>query len=206
MSDHKVHYPKFDVMHEKEHWDDHTQEIVEKRLQTLSFYRYQFLTPLEANTLFQLCSLLLDDIRNSVIGFVVHHFDSTLAASIGESQRKIGIPKQSVLIREGLAIIDQYCLLQYGNYLDGCEDGIIRRIVSELMQGTFQLPPDQAHFPVKDFMQKILSEAVSAYYSHPTIWSEFGYAGPAYPRGYYRSELGLTDPWEARRDDHQPKV
>ena len=42
-----------------------------------------------------------------VIAFVVHHFDSTLKSNIGESQRKIGIPPQSFLIRDGLALFDQ---------------------------------------------------------------------------------------------------
>ena len=74
-----------------------------------------------------------------------------------------------------------------------------KEIVNDWMQGNPSYNPINC-IPVKDFMQKILSEAMSAYYSHPTIWSDIGYAGPAYPRGYVRSEIGLTDPWEAKRD------
>jgi len=32
------------------------------------------------------------------------------------------------------------------------------------------------------------------------VWSEMGYGGPAYPRGYYRIEAGVTDPWEAKAE------
>jgi hypothetical protein len=198
--EHKVQYPNFDVMHEEKHWDDHTREIVNQRLQTTSLYPLQFLTLQEANTLSQLCSLLLDDHNHPVIAFVVHHFDSTLRSSVGESQRHIGVPTQTVLIRDGLALLDRACLLQYGSFLDGCENDIQGVIISELMQGSFQLLSEQKHINTHDFMQKILAEAVSAYYSYPSIWSEIGYAGPAYPRGYIRSELGLTDPWEAKKE------
>jgi hypothetical protein len=50
----------------------------------------------------------------------------------------------------------------------------------------------------KALFKKILSLAVDAYYSHPLIWSEIGYGGPAYPRGYVRAEIGNLDPWEAQ--------
>jgi hypothetical protein len=196
---HEGHYPQFDVMAAEEHWDDHTREIVNNRLHITSLYPLQFLTLQEANTLAQLCALLLDDDNYPVISFVVHHFDSTLQASVGESQRLIGVPPQAVLIRDGLALLDRACLLQYGSYLDGCESDIQQSIIHELMQGSFPLQSAQKHVVTHDFMQKVLAEAVSAYYSHPTIWSEIGYAGPAYPRGYVRSELGLIDPWEAKQ-------
>ncbi len=37
-----------------------------------------------------------------------------------------------------------------------------------------------------------------AYYSHLVAWSEIGYGGPAYPRGYVRTQMGQLDPWEAQ--------
>lgn len=157
MSEYKVHYPDFDVMHEEEHWDAHTREIVDQRLRATSLYPLQFFTQQEANTLSQLCSLLLDDPNYPVIAFVVHHFDSTLKASIGESERKIGVPPQSKLIRDGLALLDQACLFTYGSFLEGCDDEVKSRIVGELMQGSFQLKSDQKQVQTKDFMQKILT-------------------------------------------------
>jgi hypothetical protein len=200
MAEYKVHYPSFNVLNEEKHWDPHTREIVDQRLETPSFYPFQFFTQQEANTLFALCSLLLDDQRYPVIAFVVHHFDATLKASVGESQRKVGVPKQSVLIRDGLILLDQACIRLYGSPLDGLKEETQEEVVSQLMKGSFLLQSDQKSVPVNDFMQKIHSEAIASYYSHPSIWSEIGYAGPAYPRGYVRSELGLTDPWEAKRD------
>lgn len=187
-------------MDEEKQWDSHTRQIVGKRTETDSFFPLQYFTEKESSTLFQLCAIFLDDLRDPIISFIVHHFDSTLAANIGESQRKAGVPQQSVLIRDGLALLDQVCTHIYGSSFDSLKDETKKEVVSNLMQGNFTLEYGQISIPVKDFIQKISSEATAAYYSHPIIWSEIGYAGPAYPRGYVRTELGLTDPWEAKKD------
>ena len=52
----------------------------------------------------------------------------------------------------------------------------------------------------KEFFETLLALAVEAYASHPAVWSEMGYGGPRYPRGYYRIEAGVTDPWEAKAE------
>lgn len=200
MSKDQIHYPNFNVMDEEKQWDSHTRKIVSKRTETQSFIPLQYLTKQESNTLFQLCAILLDDVRESIISFVVHQFDSTLTASIGESQRKASVPKQSILLRDGLGLLEKACTQVYGSSFEVLQEETKKEIVSNLMQGNFTLQSGQINIPVKDFIQKISSEATAAYYSHPTIWSEIGYAGPAYPRGYVRTELGLTDPWEAKRD------
>lgn len=194
----RSHYPDFGVMDQKEHWDPHTREIVEKRFQTDT---PKTLTQLEAATLYQLCSVLLHEARDHVLHYVVHHFDMKLSSDIGESQRKKGVPKEPVLIREGLRALDRYCTVDYGALFAGLEDGIQHMIVDRLMRDEIPLEADGIRIPAKDLFSKILTEAVSAYYSHPNIWSEIGYAGPAYPRGYVRSEMGLTDPWEAKSRD-----
>ncbi len=201
MTDKKLHYPEFNVMDGEPHWDPHTREIVDQRLQTPSFYPFQVLTQQQSITLFELCAQLLDDDREAVISYVVHYFDLTLKSNIGESQRKSSVPPQSVLIRDGLDLLDRACLQQYGRAMDRLPNDVKQKIAGELMQGSFILQSAEKFVPCVDFMQKIHSEAVAAYYSHPLVWSEIGYAGPAYPRGYVRSELGLTDPWEAKQND-----
>ncbi|MDQ1914019.1 gluconate 2-dehydrogenase subunit 3 family protein [Paenibacillus sp. GD4] len=200
MSEYKVHYPEFDVLDQEEHWDPHTREIVKERLETDSFYSYRFFNPQEAETLIQLCSILLDDRRDAVMAYMVYHFDKSLHAGIGESERKAGVPKQSILLREGLAQFDQACRERYGGAFTALEDEAQNQAVSRFMQGDISSNPGPHGVSMEDFRDKLFAEAVAAYYSHPFIWSEIGYAGPAYPRGYVRSEMGLTDPWEAKRD------
>jgi len=193
-------YPKFDVMEQKEHWDPHTLQIVEDRIK---FHQYDSLSQKEAETLFQICSLLLDDTRDSVLHYVLIHFDKKLSSDIGEAQRKKDVPKESILIREGLRALDRLCTVRYGSLFAGLEDQAQREVIEQMMLGLIELQADGVRIPVQDFFAKLLSESVSAYYSYPAIWSEIGYAGPAYPRGYVRTERGLTDPWEAKRTDEQ---
>jgi hypothetical protein len=52
--------------------------------------------------------------------------------------------------------------------------------------------------PTKTFFEhRLLNDIVSAYWSHPTAWSEMGWGGPASPRGYVRMGYDERDPWEA---------
>lgn len=186
MGTYESYYPDFNVMDHKGHWDDHTREIVEKRLaegQT----SYKSLDEREAWTLGQLISVLLDEKRDGLVHYVVCHFDRKLSSNIGEGQRKKGIAPFSVLIKEGLRN-----LFPEGEQVtkDKVGDMVVDKNVFSC--GSYSVP-------IKEFMARVMEETMAAYYSHPQVWSEIGYAGPAYPRGYVRTEWGLTDPWEARR-------
>jgi len=72
-------------------------------------------------------------------------------------------------------------------------------LISKLQKGKNDQIPEWQNIPQKALFRKLVGLIVEAYYSHPTIWSEIGYGGPVYPDVYVRVELGLTDPWEAKR-------
>lgn len=201
MNESESHYPDFNVMEQKEHWDPHTREIVEKRTVERREGSFKFFNKEEAETIYFLCSVILDDYRESILIFVLSHFDQKLSSNIGESERKKNVPKGAVLIREGLKALNLYCNQILGSTFNQLEVETQTDIVMKLANNNLPLESDSKKIPTKDFFTQILTVAVSAYYSHPTIWSEIGYAGPAYPRGYVRSEWGLTDPWEAKRKD-----
>ena len=40
--------------------------------------------------------------------------------------------------------------------------------------------------------------ACTAFYSHPWAWSEIGFGGPAYPRGYGNLGMDRREHWEVR--------
>lgn len=196
------HYPSYDVMKEKEYWDEHTRSIVEDRLQP---HPYTTLSLEESILLTQVCARLLDERRDSILHYVVYYFDQLLASDIGESQRKVGVPKASVLIRQGIRAIDHYATITYGKLFAGLTEEEQQDVLSRMADNAIELYADGIQIPAQELFMKLLSEAVSAYYSHPTVWSEIGYGGPAYPRGYVRSQLGLCDPWEAKRLDETAK-
>jgi hypothetical protein len=42
----------------------------------------------------------------------------------------------------------------------------------------------------------IMRATLAAFYSHPWAWNEIGFGGPAYPRGYTRLGVGMSEQWE----------
>ncbi|MFC4077161.1 gluconate 2-dehydrogenase subunit 3 family protein [Salinithrix halophila] len=197
--DRKTHYPSFDIMREKDHWDDHTQRIVTSRLEASSEYR--FLKKREAAILQPVCSLLTGESRKELIRFVLFHIDRTLASSIGEGQREPHVPKAGELVRKGLKALDQTAEKTYGRSFTELDRQQQKDLLSEVSRG--QAPQDTGweKVPQVPFFKKMLNLSVEACYSHPTVWSEIGYGGPAYPRGYVRTQLGQLDPWEAQPEN-----
>ncbi len=193
-----THYPNYNILNLADEWDSYTKEIVLKRLGPFSAPEY--FSEWETSTLKAIVKNIVFDNRDNIIDWIVFHLDSKMTSEIGENQRKIGIPPEDVLVREGISVIDRIARSKFAKSFTDLEEDEQFKIISSLQLG--QLPPirEWSRIPQKDLFSKFLLEIVAAYYSHPEVWSEIGYGGPAYPRGYVRTEYGLTDPWEARGD------
>ncbi|QGG48091.1 gluconate 2-dehydrogenase subunit 3 family protein [Heliorestis convoluta] len=194
---HYSHYPNYDVLSLINEWDDHTKEIVLKRLGP--FPEPQLLEEKEVKMLRLIAKHLCYDNRDDIIDWILYYVDQRLKSNIGENQRKSTTPEEKVLIREGVKAIDKATQTKYGKTFISAEISEQFEILAALQLGSAPLIPEWATIPQQDLFDKLLDMMIGAYYSHPTVWSEIGYGGPAYPRGYYRIELGWTDPWEPRR-------
>lgn len=193
-----THYPDYDVLNLVDEWDSHTKEIVLKRLGPFSSPEY--FSEWETVILKTVIQNLVFDDRSEIIDWIIFHLDKKMISNIGEDQRKKDLPPANILIREGLSAIDHVSRNKFGRGFAELDEDRQFEIVSGLQLGQLPQIPEWSRIPQKDLFKKLLMEIVSAYYSHPEVWSEIGYGGPAYPRGYVRIEYGLTDPWEARRD------
>ncbi len=198
MQENRTRYLSYDVLNEKDQWDEHTQEIVLKRLGP--FPENQFLNEHEAEMIYAIARHIVYDQRKEILDYVVHHLDNTLSSPMGEDQRKVGTPEQKILVRRGLKATDNLAKEQYGASFLKIDVLQQFSILDDLARGKAMTSEDWQGIPQKEFFKKLATEIVNAYYSYPTVWSEIGYGGPAYPRGYVRVEMGLTDPWEAKRD------
>ncbi|KAB2954269.1 gluconate 2-dehydrogenase subunit 3 family protein [Heliorestis acidaminivorans] len=194
---HYSHYPDYDVLSLINEWDDHTKEIVLKRLGP--FPEPQFLEEKEVKMLRLIAKHLCYENRDDIIDWIIYFLDQRLKSNIGEHQRKSSLPQEKILIREGLKATDEATAQKYGKNFISAEIKEQFEILSSMQQGKAPMIPRWDSILQKELFDKLLDIMISAYYSHPTIWSEIGYGGPAYPRGYYRIELGWTDPWEPRR-------
>lgn len=194
----ETRYPGFDVMAEAGAWDEHTRSVVEQRLRPPQ--KPGFLTHHEAQTLRSIAAHLLYDERDDVLGFVLSHIDDRLQDPVGEGQRKEGVPPEPELIRRGLKALDAVARGRHGAAFVNCVVDQQFAILAALQKGELEPLPEWNGLPQKELFRKLLGLCADAFASHPAVWSEIGYAGPAYPRGYYRIEQGVTDPWEARSD------
>lgn len=207
----ETHYPHFDVMKSADRWDAYTREVVESRLDPRGNYRT--LSNHEAKTLQSIAMHLLYEDRKEILAFVIAHVDQQLGETIGEAQREVGLPPQSELIRTGLASLDLLANARHGIPFIECDVDQQFALLSVMQLGKLEpitlsdgapkemqmwADPTETTKVQKAFFKRLLGLLVEALASYPTIWSEMGYAGPAYPRGYYRIARGLTDPWEAR--------
>ncbi len=192
-------YPHFDVLRQQEEWDRHTREVVLDRI--LPARDCKWLQEHEVELLKVLAEQIVHDGREETLKFVVQHFDAEMASDIGEAQRKEGIPKGKELVRNGFRDLEKAAKEMHYRTILQLQPGERSGLLKQLEAGQLQLEHGWSDKHQKAFFQKLLTTVVAAYYSHPTVWSEIGYAGPAYPRGYYRTEYGLTDPWEAKRRD-----
>jgi len=52
----------------------------------------------------------------------------------------------------------------------------------------------------------VMRDALSAFYAHPWAWNEIGFGGPAYPRGYARLGIGMSEAWEGEEAIHPDPV
>lgn len=196
MTELRSHYPGYNVMLFENEWDSTTKEIVKKRLGP--FTQNKFFSSKEAIYISIIAQHITYDDRENIIAWIVHHFDEKLYSQIGEGQRKPTTPPEKKLIRDGLRALDRVSKLVYKKDFGSLKKDEQVQILDQLAEGTAPQVPDWSNVPQKELFKKLSTTIVSAYYSHPDIWSEIGYPGPAYPRGYIRIELNITDPWEAK--------
>lgn len=197
MTDLRFHYPDYDVLASIDEWDAHTKELVLKRLGP--FPEKRFLEQDELSKLRLIIRHMVYDDRDDIIDWILYYIDRRLDSGIGESHREPTEPPEQVLIREGLKALDKLSLKLYNkNFIDADVKEQYEMLALLQLKKAADIP-EWTTIPQKALFQKLLDLIISSYYSHPKIWSEMGYGGPAYPRGYYRIELSFIDPWEAKR-------
>lgn len=188
-------YPTYDVLERQEEWDDHTRAIVSKRLGP---FQLKVLSQAEQEMIRVLAQHLAYEERDEILSWVTAHIDQQLAQPYGESQRKSSTPPQKVLILAGLKALNKWAKSSFSKAFLKLDVDQQFSLISSLQLGHLAPLKDWDASLQQDLFKKLVGLVMDAYYAHPWVWSEIGFGGPAYPRGYVRVELGLTDPWEAR--------
>ena len=187
MASHRGLYPGYDVLAHKHEWDANTRQIVEKRLGPFS---YKLLSSWEQSMLKAVAGHLTYEDRPEVLAWVAAHFDQELGKAIGESQRQPRcLPKRTsrgwaesagrvgkTAVSEGVS--EARCPGPVPDFED-------------LQLGQLPMVGKWNETLQRALFKKLVSLAVEAYYSHPWVWSEIGYGGPAYPGAMSGLNWGL---------------
>jgi hypothetical protein len=186
-------YPAYNILDERDHWDDVTRRVVMERVDEVPGIR--FFTAPEAATLSAFCDIVLAQDREPRIP-IVNLVDAKLFDGKLDGFRYADMPDDRETWRRVAAGLDS-AVVQHGAP-DGfavAPSDVQRDVVTAFSKGELrgrvwdELPCARAWSVV---MRGVLSE----FYSHPWAWNEIGFGGPAYPRGYARFGVGQRESWE----------
>jgi gluconate 2-dehydrogenase subunit 3-like protein len=188
-------YPDYNVLGEVDHWDEETRKVVLARVHDVPPFR--FFDEHERDVLKAFCDTLLAqdaEPRVPVLSFV----DEKLHSGVGDGYQFFDMPSDQEVWRRVAAGLDEEArALGVDSFVDLAEHHrrmVVHRFAqAELTGGVW------ATLNVSRAFSIVMRDACQAFYSHPWVWNEIGFGGPAYPRGYAafgNPELGEREHWE----------
>jgi Gluconate 2-dehydrogenase subunit 3 len=185
-------FPGFDVLAQQSHWDPVTAGLVLERLSNVRDFR--FFTPGEQAIATVLCDRLLGQHGDGRIP-VAAMIDARLAAGQTDGWRYEGMPEDGQAWRGTLAALQADAEQQHGQGFVHCPEKEQNALIQAVQdRGTHEwhgLPADRVWSLWTRY-------ACTAFYAHPDVWTEIGFPGPAYPRGYKNTGVDRREPFEVR--------
>ena len=185
-------FPGYDVLTQRDHWDQQTRDIVLGRLAPR--HERSFFTEDEERTCRPLLDRLLaaDEGPDKIPLFEL--IDGRLADGWTDGWRYEDMPPDADAWRVSLAELQRR---SFAMMAAAAQDQLLESIrTSERF----------ADMPATRLWGLWMRYACTAYYSHPWAWSEIGFGGPAYPRGYKNIGVGKREPWEVEEVDSRDPV
>jgi Gluconate 2-dehydrogenase subunit 3 len=202
-SDGAGRFPGFDVLGQARHWDDVTAALVAARTAPPSALK--FFTEPEAACARALLSLLTgqDDTAGDLAVPVLAMVDARLAGGVTDGWRYEDMPEDGQAWRDSLSYLDADAGQRGGtSFADGrwADQVALIQAVQDLKSAGWH------GLPAAHVWSLWTRYACTALYAHPSAWSEIGFPGPAYPRGYKNAGVGKREPFEVRdiRPDEDP--
>ena len=198
------YYPGFSTLAQRPFWDDATRKTITERVDKREPIR--FFNAAQANfwsIVFDHLIPQTDRVPERRIP-ILPALDKRLFLNKTDGYRFADMPHDREIYLLGIDAINEEAQQRYGSYfisLPHLQQDIILKTIHdgkpEAAASTWKL------MSVHRFWQKIIHDAIDAYYAHPWAWDEIGFGGPAYPRAYMRLERGEAEPWEV---EEQPYV
>ena len=187
-------YPDYDVLAQRDHWDPATRAVVEERLGRP--VGLQFFDDREAAALRAFCDLVTAQDRDPRIP-VLGHVDAELAAGRLQGYRYADMPDDRDTWRLAARGLDEAARERgapsFADAAPSVQEAVCEAFEhGELRRGAWD------ELNVARAWSVLMRDILAAFYAHPWAWNEIGFGGPAYPRGYARLGIGLSEAWEGR--------
>ncbi len=185
-------FPGFDAAAQAGHCDPVTASVVLSRLGPPPDMR--FFTPAAAAVEIALCDQLLGqdgDPRVPVAAMI----DARLAEQETDGWRYADMPEDGQAWRDSLRYLDADAHAKFGWGFAQCDAADQRAMI----QAVQDLGPGEWHGLNAGHVWSLWTRyGCTAFYAHPSAWTEIGFPGPAYPRGYKHRGVGAREPFEVR--------
>jgi hypothetical protein len=194
-------FPGFEVLSQAGHWDEVTAAVVTSRVGPPPAPKF-FTGPEEACARALLNLLTGQDRQDGEPAVpVLEMIDVRLAARETDGWRYDDMPEDGQAWRDTLAYLDADAEARCGtSFADAPEE-----VQATLVQGVQELKSAGWHgLPAGHVWSLWTRYACTAFYAHPAAWTEIGFSGPAYPRGYRNAGVGKLEPFEV--PDARPAI
>jgi len=191
-------FPGFDVAAQARHWDPVTAGVVLSRLripQELAFF-----TPDEEAIATALCDHLLGQDGDAPGRIpVVVLIDARLARGETDGWRYADMPEDAQAWRDTVHYLDEDARAKFSRPFARCPAADQRTLIQAVQDAG---DGDWHGHGAAHVWSLWTRYACTAFYSHPRVWDEIGFSGPAYPRGYKNLGVDAREPFEV--PDHRP--
>ena len=184
-------FPGFDVLGQSRHWDTVTADLVTARTGPPPPPR--FFTDAEQAAAEALLNQLTGQCDEPLQVPVMEMVDARLAAGETDGWRYADMPEDGQAWRDTLGYLDADAQARCGTSFAEAKE----RDQAAMIQAV-QDSREWHGMPAPRVWSLWTRYACTAFYSHPYAWSEMGFPGPAYPRGYKNAGVGKLEPFEVR--------
>lgn len=192
-------YPGYDVLAKRNtpSWNAQTRQVVDARM-AISPDSHAFFTDEEWPTIVAICRRIVPQPEErSHPAPVAAMIDAKLAAGGGEGYRDHRLPHQGEAWRRGVQALDAEAHARRGMPFHQLDAEAQDEVLKAAQEGDARSEAWGDMPPALFFSERLIHDAVGAYYAHPAAWNEIGFGGPASPRGYVRMNFDRRDPWDA---------
>jgi hypothetical protein len=197
-------YPGYDVLAKRDtpSWNAATRAAVDERLAVHPGPR--FFTGEEWPMVQAVCARIVPQPADRPPVPLAAYVDAKLHDDRRDGYRRVELPPQREAWRRAVAALDAEARAAHARRFH--EIGAVEQdaLLKAMQAGELDDPAWAGMPPAIFFADRLLADITSAYYAHPTAWSEIGWGGPASPRGYVRMGFGQRDPWEAAEAHGDP--